>query len=124
MIECLHDRVLIRRIDEPPKGIVLTDADKSQVGVVVAVGPGKWVPGHWAYSYEWVADANGIHWPSNERRTWVDGYRDDWGVRAGEKVLFNSRWNDLGDNHERGNLAHGEHEHFIQLADIYGTLNV
>ena len=38
----LHDLIILRRIEEPPKGlIVLSDKEKSEVCEVIAVGPGK-----------------------------------------------------------------------------------
>src|SRR5271157_3131677 len=41
-----EDRVLIERLDEP-SNILLTDQPKSIKGLVLAVGPGKWISGTW-----------------------------------------------------------------------------
>jgi len=42
MIQPLHDRVLVRRIQQEQGLIVLTDAEKSRRCEVLAVGPGRW----------------------------------------------------------------------------------
>jgi co-chaperonin GroES (HSP10) len=63
------------------------------VGIVRAVGPGKWIEG-----------ING----GFVRRTPE--------VKPGDMVLFNSRWHDLGDNHEKQD---SDSLHLIQEEDIY-----
>lgn len=66
------NRVLIQRIEEPSR-ITLAHAAKGIKGIVLAVGPGK-------------RDEDGEIVPLD--------------VQPGDKVLFNSRWNDF---------AHAEH---------------
>jgi len=49
MIEPLHDRVLVKRIEEPYKGrIQLICHEKSRFAKVLAVGPGRWIDGEFA----------------------------------------------------------------------------
>ncbi len=71
-VEPLKDRVLVRRVEAGQRGIVLTDAPKSIMGVVEETGP-------------------------------------ECLVKKGDKVLFNSRWNDADD----------ERDQLIQEADIF-----
>ena len=123
MIQPRGDRVLIQRIEpcrygDPtcpcqdgdmchyegpkawpkPKGsILLTDAPKGIKGVVVAVGPGK-------------RDEDGDLVPLD--------------VKPGDKVLFNSKWNDFSAA-EHGRplpLGHDEKLHLVQEADIFAKV--
>jgi len=104
----LADRVLIKRIEEP--GLIkLTDATNSIKGVVLAVGPGK-------------RDEDGDLVPLD--------------VRPGDKVLFNSRWNDFSAGEQVGTgadgsgpltrplpLGHDETIHLVQEADIIAKVD-
>ena len=116
------DRVLVRLIDEPSI-ILLTDKPKSIKGIVLAVGPGKWVPGTW-----W-------HFLTGERWRWIDGHREPVTVKPGQIVAFNSRWNDLTHAENKGTGADGkgklerplsykldQNVHLIREADIFGIL--
>lgn len=71
-LEPLHDRVLIRRIEEPDSPITLTDKPKGIKGVILAIGLGKWIKG-------------------------INGgmVRKKSDIKPGDFVLFNSKWNDL-----------------------------
>lgn len=79
-IQPLQDRVLVRRIDAPeeksPSGIIIPDTakkEKSKLGVVVAVGPGRYGD---------------------------EGDLIPMTVKAGAKVIFNAGWDnevDLGE---------------------------
>ena len=104
----LADRVLIKRIEEP--GLIkLTDATNSIKGVVLAVGPGK-------------RDEDGDLVPLD--------------VRPGDKVLFNSRWNDFSAGEQVGTgadgagpltrplpLGHDDTIHLVQEADIIAKVD-
>jgi chaperonin GroES len=89
-------RVLIERIEEP-SNIVLTDADKSIKGRVVAVGPGK----------------------LDE-----DGEVIEPDVKVGDLVYFNSRWHDLGSDYQEHQWWDNKNFHLVQEADIFGKVSV
>ena len=113
-VELLDDRVLIRRI-EPRSALMLTDRPKSIKGLVLAVGPGKWVPGTWWYRGQWYRILDGhvdgkpvscdSSWQKVGKWEWADGYREPMGVKPGDTVLFNSRWNDLAHAENKGTGA-------------------
>lgn len=95
-----NDRVLIQRIEEP-SGILLTDRSKSIKGLVLAVGPGKWIPGEWwKMRYPWTEITEVEGW--TERWEWIDGHRQELTVKPGMKVLFNSKWNDFSAGENKG----------------------
>ena len=113
MIQPLHDRVLIRRIEESDSPITLTDKPKGIKGVILAVGPGKWIEG-----------ING-----GMVRKCLD-------VKPGMVVLFNSKWNDFtaSENVGTGSDGKGPLErplpisadpmiHLIHEADIFCVCN-
>ena len=87
----------MRRIEKPVL-IILTDADKSTEGIVLAVGPGK-------------------------RNS--DGKRIPLDVKPGDKIRFNSKWNDLSsaDYHHQLPLGADPEIHLIQEADIFGKVD-
>lgn len=116
MIEPLGDRIVIQRIEEPGS-ITLTDAHKSIKGVVLAVGLGKWHLGEW--------------WKLKGKWEWFDGYYETPEVKPGDKVLFNSRWNDFAAGENKGTGCDGKGPlerplplradpliHLVQEADI------
>ena len=122
MIQPTEDRVLIQRLDEP-SSILLTDQPKSIKGLVLAVGPGKWIEGTW-----W-------HFLTGERWRWIDGHREPVTVQPGQIVAFNSRWNDLSHAENKGTGADGKgplerplsynlakNQHLVREADIFGIL--
>ena len=99
--------MLIQRIEEPSL-IRLTDAPKGIKGIVLAVGPGK-------------RDEDGDLVPLD--------------VKPGDKVLFNSKWNDLAASCNVGTGADGSGPlerplplgadptlHLVQEADIFGII--
>ena len=96
----LNDRVLIERLEEAPKGIIITDSDKSTLGRVVAVGPGKWVEG-----------VNG-----GMVRARLD-------VKPGDLVRFNSKWSDMGDDYQHQPWWWQDNLHLVQEGDIFGKVN-
>lgn len=122
MIQPRAGRVLIQRIEDPPGLIQLTDLPKSIKGLVLAVGPGKWIPGEW-----WKFQKTGWEW--------IPGYRQQMTVKPGMKVLFNSKWNDFSHGELKGTgsdlagplerpLAIGADPmlHLVQEADIFSIV--
>lgn len=118
----------IERVDESP--ITLTDNPKSgngpilREGIVLATGPGRWIPGTW-----WHFSKPEPHWD------WIDGWREPLEVKPGDVVLFNARWNDLAAAELKGtgadlkgpldrplNWRYDPMIHLIQEADIAGFL--
>jgi hypothetical protein len=133
------DRVLIRRIEEE-SAILLTDKSKSIKGIVLAVGPGKWHPGEWWKIWKHIHYDGVCHCPEQweghqELRyvwQWIPGWREPCIVQPGDKVLFNSRWNDLASAENKGTGADGsgplerplsykldQFTHLIREADIF-----
>lgn len=123
-IQPRNDRILVRRIEQPEQMIgrfVIPDVarQKGILGEVVAVGPGKWVPGEWWkcsdqtppkdwrrwQTGDYDLDGNGNIWE------WIPGYRQAPSVQPKQTVYFNSRWNDVEQ------LPGGMH--LIQEADIF-----
>src|SRR5579863_369541 len=90
-IQPTHDRILIQRLEEPQGRIIVTDADKSLRGKVLAVGPGR-------------RDEDGEIIP-------VD-------VQVGDLVLFNSRWHDLGDDYQEHQWWDDPTVHLVQEGDV------
>ena len=96
----LHDFVIVERepdTRETSGGLVIPDSgvQKSFKGKVLAVGPGKW----------------------------KDGEFEETIVRAGQTVLFNSRWNNMGENYQHTGIDWPENIHVIQEADVIGVIN-
>jgi chaperonin GroES len=97
-LEPTDDRVLIRRIEG--RGGILTPNDerKSLRGIVIAVGPGK----------------------RNKH-----GKRIPLDVKPGDKVLFNSRWNDFGAAEHGRTLPVGADPmlHLVREGDVIGKVD-
>lgn len=104
MIQPRNDRVLIQRIGDIERigSIYLPDIarEKAIKGVVLAAGPGKWIPGEW--------------WKLRGKWEWLEGYREAPWVHPGQTVFFNSTWNDA--EQPQNDL------HIVQFADIYGIV--
>lgn len=88
---------------------------KGILGKVIAVGPGKWIPGEWWKVWKGrlncdISKPDGYGGKEYEWE-WIDGYRQEILVRPGQTVYFNSRWNDV----EQLPGA----QHLIQEADIF-----
>lgn len=119
MILPRNDRVLIQRIEEQRSSIVLTDADKSLKGKVLAVGPGRWIPGEywWVKHYDVVRDSFIRKWE------WVEGHREPVSLMPGDIVHFSSKWNDLaGDHYEDLPLEADPMLHLVQEADVFARV--
>jgi len=132
-----NDRVLIRRIEEPSY-ILLTDKPKSIKGIVLAVGPGKWHSGEWWKVNGSLGDVTGPECYLNSQGDWwewIPGYRESLMVKPGDKVLFNSKWNDLANAENKGTGADGSGPlerplsykldsttHLIREADIFAIV--
>jgi len=125
------DRVLIQRIEEP-SDILLTDKPKSIKGIVLAVGPGKWIAGEW-WKLKVLPFDSGMPQYSWQ---WIPGYRQQMTVKPGDKVLFNSKWNDLANAENKGTGADGSGPlerplsykldattHLIREADIFAIVS-
>lgn len=95
MIQPQNDRVLIQRVEEP-SGLLLPDRSKSIKGLVLAVGPGKWIEGTW-WQFQ----------KPTQRWEWIPGHRQELVVKPGDKVLFNSKWNDFTHAENKGTGADG-----------------
>lgn len=120
-IQPRNDRILVRRIEQAEQMIgrfVIPDIarQKGILGEVVAVGPGKWIPG------EWWLERREVYGPMKGSGTrkfihdedvweWYPGYHQAPSVRPKQTVYFNSRWNDVEQ------LPGGMH--LIQEADIF-----
>lgn len=140
----MNDGVLVQRIEKPvPQGrLALTDDSPTngpvlREGIVLAVGPGKWVPGEWwkvrkQETYTGLDKTTHGKWYQWE---WFDGYHQEPIVKPGMKVLFNARWNDLRHGELKGTGADGSGPlerplsykfdpaiHLIQEADIAGII--
>jgi hypothetical protein len=134
-LQLFDDRVLIRRIEEP-SNLVLTDRPKSIKGLVLAVGPGKWISGTWwKIGPDEFCNQHGYPVDCGCTYHWIDGYRERVTVRPGQIVAFNSRWNDLSHAENKGTGADGKGKlerplsykldpltHLIREADIFGIL--
>jgi hypothetical protein len=133
-LQLFDDRVLVRRIEEP-SSILLTDKPKSIKGVVLAVGPGKWIPGTWWALGENDFCEHGDPIDCGCTHYWIPGYRETPEVKPGQIVAFNSRWNDLSHAENKGTGADGKGKlerplsykldknvHLIREADIFGVL--
>lgn len=136
------DRVLIQRIEDPPGLIQLTDRPKSIKGLVLAVGPGKWIPGVW-WCFQRHIHYDGVCGCKDQQENadlrdeweWIPGYRQEPIVKPGMKVLFNSKWNDFAhaENKGTGSDFSGPLErplsvtadpmlHLVQEADIFAIV--
>lgn len=105
----MGDSVLIERlepIEQEQTGLIIKPDKRRDEGKmilrkgrVLAVGPGKWIPGTW-WKVKQYANTHGIErgnidlldWREWE---WLDGYRETPEVKPGMTVIFNARWNDL-----------------------------
>lgn len=100
MILPRNDLVLIERIDALPAGrIIVPDIakEKSILGRVLAVGPGKLIEG-----------VNG---------DWV---RKTPEVKVGDIVYFNSKWSEFSGSHYADDqIAFDDHLHLVFEADIF-----
>jgi hypothetical protein len=143
----MEGQIFIERLEpieqERKSAIVLTDmatADNKMLlrkGRVLAVGPGKWIPGTWWYSRIHFEDDAEFDLEAR-RWEWLDGYRETPAVKPGQLVIFNARWNDLADarlepwsSDKRDRKAplrrplsyrFDERIHLVQEADIAGIL--
>lgn len=93
MIEPLRDYVLMERIDEPHKGlIVIPDVakEKSMKGKVLAVGPGKL----------------------------IEGVRKLVEAKVGELWYFNSKWSDLSPTHYVNDQISDRKLHLVMEGDL------
>jgi hypothetical protein len=132
-----NDGVLVQRIDPKQGTIVLTDERRGsgvipREGIVLAVGPGKWIPGEWWY-FRWEASSNSKTDPGYW--DWIPGHREQMEVKPGMRVIFNARWNDLAHQELKGtgcdlkgplerplSIRFDPAIHLIQEADIAGIL--
>lgn len=130
LIQPRNDRVLVRRIEQKEQMIgrfVVPDIarEKALLGEVVAVGPGKWVPGEWWSVIKfWRATfvPDGVERPLEPVREWewIPGYHQEPAVRPGQKVYFNAKWNDFaGDYLSDLPIGHDPLLHLIQEGDIF-----
>ena len=124
MIEPRNDYLLVRRAEAPQGLIIRPDIaqEKSLYGEVLAVGPGRWFPGQWWNVRKVVQDNfNGIPMSYATREwEWIPGHRQPPSVHVGQKILFNSKWNDFAANFEDDlPLGADARLHLIQEGDIF-----
>lgn len=98
------EQVLINPMPSTPRGASISDSSRiimadatqepSRTGEVLAVGPGRWVPGTWwfvlkGWMPEWVEFPGKVHPPSEIREwEWIPGYWERPEVKPGDMVLF------------------------------------
>lgn len=95
----MNDFVLIERIEEPQRGVLIVPdiaKPRSIKGKVLAVGPGK-------------RDEDGDLAPME--------------VKVGDIVLFNSKWSDLAGSHYAEDQLHIRNLHLIMEADIFARMD-
>jgi co-chaperonin GroES (HSP10) len=121
----MKDRILVRRITEPRKGLIYTPAEHwkyrasrtwadAHVGEIVAVGPGKVSQGYWRKSGgSWLADEDGIHHKVGGEWEWIKSERVPLDAKPGQMCVF-GRFTDW--ESPEGDLA------MIQEADIIGMI--
>jgi hypothetical protein len=125
MIEPLRDFVLIERLEESSHAgrifIPEIAREKGIKGKVIAVGPGKRVPGEW-----WKVRA---YEPSTDTfvRKW-EWFPAEWkhpDVYVGQIVYFNSKWSDFAESHyvEDTPVGMDKRVHLVMENDIYLKLN-
>jgi co-chaperonin GroES (HSP10) len=123
MIKPRNDLVLIERIEKPQTGaIILPDVakEKSILGKVLAVGPGKRVAGEWRKTgVTWAPDANGIQIASGGEWEWVSGERAAMAYRPGDIVFFNSKWSEFSGSHYSDDQLRDRNLHLVMQADIF-----
>lgn len=98
MIEPRNDYVLLERIDEPYKGlIVIPDVaqEKGMKGRVLAVGPGKL----------------------------IEGIRKPVEAKVGELWYFNSKWSDLSPTHYVDDQISDRKLHLVMEGDLLLRIN-
>lgn len=137
----MNDGVLVRRVERNvPRGtITLTDeysgnGPRMAKGVVLAVGPGKWVEGTW-WKIRKEAVLGGIWHVYDYVWEWIPGHREHMEVKVGQEVMFNARWNDLAHGELKGTSCDGlgplerplsyrfdPTVHLVQEGDIAGIL--
>jgi co-chaperonin GroES (HSP10) len=108
LIQPRNDYLLVRRAEAPEGLIILPDIakEKSLYGEVLAVGPGRWIPGEW--------------WKVKGKWEWYEGYRRLPSVHVGQRIAFNSVWNDFaGDLYDDLPIGHDARLHLIQEGDIF-----
>lgn len=123
----MADRVIIERLDLELKfsPILITDADKSLKGRVLAVGPGKRVGGDWWHvGGEWIVGQDGLHYKVGGDWEWIPTYAEPMKVKVGDLVYFNSKWHDLGSDYQHHAWWDNPSMHLVQQGDILGIVNV
>jgi co-chaperonin GroES (HSP10) len=132
MIEPRNDYILVQRLEDPQRGaIIVPDVAKEKgiKGKVLAIGPGKWIPGEW---WKVTREAYGEMKGSDGRKVlhdekvweWFPGYRKRPQIHIGQIILFNSRWNDFAGNHEDDLPIEADPKlHLIQEADVFLKLH-
>lgn len=103
MIQPRNDMVLIERLEKPQSSTIFIPdiaKEKSLIGKVLAVGPGKMIEG-----------ING----GTVRRP-VE-------VKPGDTVIFNSKWSEFSGSHYSDDQIHSRNLHLIMEADIFLKVN-
>ena len=97
MIQPLHNYVLVERRESVSRsGLIIipeTAQEKSIIGTVLAVGPGK-------------CDEDGIREPLD--------------VKPGDIVYFNSKWSEFSGSHYSDEQLWDRRLHLVMEGDIYG----
>lgn len=94
-----QDRILVQLLDQPNKSAIArpetaAPEDSSRRGMVLKVGPGKWIEGYWRKTgVVWTPDENGIQQGIGGEPEWIAGHRQALNLHAGDEVII-GRWHD------------------------------
>lgn len=90
-----NDRMLVRLLPEVYKGVVRLPDKRSllsptRVGIVLKIGPGKWIPGEWwrVRKELCVGVLDGRPQPTEYVWEWIPGHREEMTCKPGMRVAI------------------------------------
>ncbi len=125
MIQPRNDYVLIERIESRQQfagliAIPQVAKEKSILGKVLAIGPGKRTEGEWRrIGVHWAPNFEGIQIGAGGRWEWVPVQRNAVSYLPGDIVYFNSKWSEFAGSHYSDDQLHGRNLHLVMEADIF-----